>query len=80
MDLKPSLRLLFFGKAAELIGSHELNCPYFNTINELSAFLLESYPTLKSVGFVISVNRKIVSNAHLEPNDEVAILPPFSGG
>lgn len=80
MDQNPSLRLLFFGKVAELMGCHEFTCHYFSDTAQLTSFLLETYPDLKTVGFVISVNRKVVTGANLKPTDEVALLPPFSGG
>jgi molybdopterin converting factor small subunit len=80
MNQNPTLRLLFFGKSAEITGCHERTCNYCSQLVQLQTFLFETYPQLKSVGFVIAVNRKIVTTANLQPNDEIAILPPFSGG
>jgi molybdopterin converting factor small subunit len=80
MNQNQTLRLLFFGKSAEITGCHEQACNYFNQLEELHSYLLEQYPQLESLGFVMSVNRKIVKTAQLQPNDEIAILPPFSGG
>ena len=80
MSQNQTLRLLFFGKSAEITGCHEQECNYFNQLEQVHSFLLETYPELESLGFVMSVNRKIVNTAQLHPNDEIAILPPFSGG
>ncbi|MFM1792584.1 MAG: hypothetical protein RLZZ252_938 [Bacteroidota bacterium] len=80
MNQNQTLRLLFFGKSAEITGCHELVCNYFYQLEELHSYLLLQYPQLKSLGFVMSVNRKIVKTALLQANDEIAILPPFSGG
>jgi molybdopterin converting factor small subunit len=49
--------------------------------DHLRALLLEKYPQLEGVEFVFAVNRQIVhQNTWLGQNDEIALLPPFSGG
>jgi molybdopterin synthase sulfur carrier subunit len=48
---------------------------------ELEALLFTKYPSLKHCRFRIAVNQQIQDeNYTLKPGDEVALLPPFSGG
>ncbi|MBL0340354.1 MAG: MoaD/ThiS family protein [Bacteroidetes bacterium] len=54
------------------------NC---ETKSELKLFLSEAYPGIEKISFAISVNRIInPANELLTDGDEVALLPPFSGG
>ena len=51
------------------------------SIKELVSIILTRYPSIKNIK--ISVNYRIVdsnSNSILKNNDEVALLPPISGG
>ncbi|WP_339609426.1 MoaD/ThiS family protein [uncultured Planktosalinus sp.] len=43
--------------------------------------LQQQYPALVELTFSIAVNKKIIQQKTLlNPEDEVALLPPFSGG
>ena len=51
------------------------------SVKELVSIILTRYPSIKNIK--ISVNYRIVdsnSNSILKNNDEVALLPPISGG
>lgn len=52
------------------------------SVLELHNWLLTTWPALKEATFVVSVNRKIVNDlSHpIHESDEIALLPPFSGG
>ena len=51
------------------------------TINELRDKLNAQHPGLSDFKFVIAVNREIVhDNIRLNGDEELALLPPFSGG
>jgi len=54
------------------------------SIKELISIILTRYPNIKNIKNIkISVNYRIVnsnSNSILQNNDEVALLPPISGG
>ncbi len=73
-----------FGMARDIIGKPELIIENENkmTVEELKKNLTEMYPELASIGsFGIAVNREYVSgNIIIDKNDEVAIIPPVSGG
>ncbi len=75
------MRLKFFGQLAEITGKTELSIsPEENTeavINKMK----QQFPKLKEQTFQIAVNRIIAKdNQQLEPDSEIAFLPPFAGG
>jgi len=70
-----------FGVVAEKTGTGNLTIPFVDNTDELYFLLLEKHPQLDGVKFAIAVNRQIVhQSTSLNQNDEVALLPPFSGG
>lgn len=70
-----------FGVVAEKTGTGNMTISFVDQTDHLRALLLEKYPQLKGVEFVFAVNRQIVhQNTWLAQNDEIALLPPFSGG
>ena len=54
------------------------------SIKDLVSIILTRYPNIKNIKNIkISVNYRVVnsnSNSILKNNDEVALLPPISGG
>jgi len=71
-----------FGMVAEKIGSTELileNMP--QDTQQLMHVLFTQFPQLEGVKFAIAVDRKIVHGMiTISPGQEIALLPPFSGG
>ncbi len=50
-------------------------------LNQLKQKLFDRYPALTDLPLIFSVNHKICSdNILFQPNAEVGIMPPFSGG
>lgn len=73
--------VLSFGRVRDVLGDEPLLIPVQKSTEALVAVLHERYPDLKTVPYRISVNRKLISEPiPLNPGDEVALLPPFSGG
>lgn len=76
-----TIELLCFGQLAEQLGWTQRPMPCPDNTDALRAQLLEQFPQLKSMRFTISVNRTIAhNNTPLRPGDQVALMPPFSGG
>ncbi len=70
-----------FGVVAEKTGTGNLTIPFVDDTDKLFSLLLEKHPQLEGVKFAVAVNRLIVhKNTLLYQNDEIALLPPFSGG
>ena len=52
-----------------------------NSIQSLQSHLEKLYPEIKNNTYSFALNQKITNqNATLQNQDEIALLPPFSGG
>jgi molybdopterin synthase sulfur carrier subunit len=77
----PMLKVRLFGNLCDLAGQTEINLPVCSDMVTLKETLYLTFPHLKQATFAIAVNRKIVSgNQSIHTGDEIALLPPFSGG
>lgn len=75
------MKVLFFSSIAEITGLRELDMPVANSVGELKTLLETKYPAIKDIRYAVAVNRTIVNDGiSLHESDEVALLPPFSGG
>jgi len=75
------INILVFGILTDIIGTNKLEFEDIESVSILKEKLFIEYPKLKAQNFKISVNKKfIVDDLKLYNNDEVALLPPFSGG
>jgi len=78
------IKVLFFASARDLTGQNSLSLdfPEMTTAN-LVLYLSEQYPNfdIESNQIAIAVNQKYISSpVELQDGDEVAFLPPISGG
>jgi len=81
MTTDSTINLLAFGIVAEKAGSSRLSISGVTDTEQLLEALFQQHPALRELRFAIAVNRKIVhANTPLQPDSEVALLPPFSGG
>ena len=75
-----SIRIILFGQLADIAG----NSVFVNDVTDtdgLISVLHKTYPALAESKYVIAVNKEVItSNTLLNENNEVALLPPFSGG
>lgn len=75
------IRLMCFGMLEEITGFKERQLIGKQDTDQLRIWLNDEFPVLQKIDFVISVNRKLINqNTVLKNEDEVALLPPFSGG
>ena len=78
------IKIRNFGIAREICGgpSTELDFPENGTAGELKARLGEVFPRLAGLGsFFVAVNEEYAEAATvIFENDEIAIIPPVSGG
>jgi molybdopterin converting factor subunit 1 len=79
------LDVLFFGRLKDAIGhaQESIEIPSDSDIEDLFAHYVARYPTLAEHRSAIAVsrNREFAAwTTPLEPGDEVAFLPPVSGG
>jgi molybdopterin synthase sulfur carrier subunit len=75
------ISVLLFGQLTEIVGKSKLTFSDISTTDELSDYLKRNFPTLDGMVFSIAVNKSVIQeNTLLKSGDEVALLPPFSGG
>ncbi len=75
------MKILVFAALAEVTGKKEIEVNDIHSVNELKEFLWKNYPVLMAMNFSIAINKILVQGeAVIKDQDEVALLPPFSGG
>jgi len=81
------VKLQFFAKARELVGhsSTTASLPLSISYQDLLTTLNDTFPPLVKLGgaFVLSLNEEFLpeeSEVRLKQGDELAVIPPLSGG
>ena len=75
------MKVLFFASLAELTGKSELEISGVNSIADLRTAFEKQFRGMESMKYAVAVNNKIVNGDQLlNDTDEIAFLPPFSGG
>lgn len=70
-----------FGMVAEKAACSVLELSFEGDTDQLEHWLQSRYPQLKGIKYALAVNRKIIRHKTLlQDTDEIALLPPFSGG
>ena len=84
------MTILLFGITKDIVGSPTLSVPTSNisgkkapnTVKELKAYLGKSYPELNKLSsLAIAVNNSYAEDdTIIDSYDEIALIPPVSGG
>ena len=78
------INILTFGIAREICGgaSIQVELKEHATAGELKQHLTEQFPRLAALAsFLVAVNEEFAeTDTRIQPGDEVAIIPPVSGG
>ena len=78
------IKVLLFGAAADRAGTRETQVPLGETtLDELWSLLAERHPDLSPMRATLAfaVNGEYArGDVRVSPGDEVAVLPPVSGG
>ena len=76
-----TIKATLFGVLADYAQSSEIEISDVSTTKELLQKVNNKYPSFKRVNYKISVNHSLVSgDLKISPGDDIALLPPFSGG
>jgi len=80
-----NLKIKLFAILRDAVGEAEITIvvPSGVTVSYLETEILKKYPQLKSSSnkFVTSINYKVTNgNTIINSSDEIALLPPVSGG
>ena len=77
------ITIKYFGMLSEITNKNTetLKVPDNYNTEDINKLLLQTYPTIGDISYTIAVNQKVIQKIYtLSPNDEIALLPPFSGG
>ncbi len=79
------MKVLFFGISKDIVGKSEMEISDFTkkpTVNDLKKYLKVEFPEFsKLTSFAVAVNSEYAKDdVSLERNDEIAVIPPVSGG
>jgi molybdopterin converting factor subunit 1 len=77
------LKLKIFGAARDIMGGREIEIEINGqTVGELRQTLFNQYPSLKQLNsLLLAVNQKYASDeTFIHESDEIAVIPPVSGG
>ncbi len=75
------IRLKAFGMLAEKLGVDSLEIENPGSSDALRRLLLQQFPALQSLTFRMAVDRKLIqAETDISAGQEIALLPPFSGG
>ncbi|MEX0289611.1 MAG: MoaD/ThiS family protein [Flavobacteriaceae bacterium] len=81
------MTILLFGITKDIVGSPSLSLPLssankLKTVGELKAYLGTTYPGLKTLSsLAVAVNNSYAKDSvKIDNFDEIALIPPVSGG
>ncbi len=78
------LNILLFGITKEIVGQQKLSfeMPAQSSVSHLLKSLKQTYPDLESLdAMLVAVNNEYSAQDQLlQESDEIAIIPPVSGG
>jgi len=83
--VKQSLSIKLFASLKQVMTSDEIKINIDNeiTVLQMKEIIFETFPNLKksNIPFFVAVNHKYVTDSDvIATNDEVALIPPVSGG
>ena len=76
-----NIKVLFFGALSEVAGQQEEVFAVSGKLDELLNLVKKKYPDIAGMNFSAAINQEINGAKNtLSDGDEVALLPPFTGG
>ncbi len=83
--VKQSVSIKLFASLRQAMNSDEIKIDLDNeiTILQMKMILFENFPNLEksNIPFYVAVNHKYVTDSDvITTNDEIALIPPVSGG
>ncbi len=75
------VHLTLFGQLADITGKTEMILHDIPDTETLIKTLNEMYPSMANVKYAMALNKKVIKeNTSLSGDNNIALLPPFSGG
>lgn len=79
------MKILLFGITKDIVGSGFIDIEDnsdIHTVSELKDWFMQRYPKMKGLGsLAVAVNNEFAGdNESIHSSDELALIPPVSGG
>lgn len=76
------MRILLFGIAKDIAGAPVITVDGITSVVALKTWLYTKYPSLEQLRSLMIAVNKVYANDEdvLQPEDEIAVIPPVSGG
>lgn len=75
------INIILFGQLVDIAGVNHITLEDIVDTDRLQAVLQGTYPQLINSKYVVAVDKNIINENTILPNNcIVALLPPFSGG
>lgn len=76
------MRILLFGIAKDIAGAPVITAEGVTSVAALRTWLYTKYPQLEHLRSLMIAVNKVYANDEdaLQPGDEIAVIPPVSGG
>ncbi len=75
-----AVKIQLFGQLKQIAGAAELTTDAADT-DELAREMVNRFPVLKKLPYLIAVDRNVIQgNTSIKAGQELALLPPYSGG
>jgi len=83
--VKQTLPIKLFASLKQAMNSDEIKIDIDNeiTVSDMKKIIFETFPSLKklNIPFFVAVNHKYATDSDvIDTTDEVALIPPVSGG
>jgi sulfur-carrier protein len=76
-----AIKVYLFGKLKELAGHSEVLLEGISDTDQLTTAINNKFPKTKGIPCLIAVDRHIIhSNTLVKEGQELALMPPYSGG
>lgn len=84
-----NVKILFYGVLRDIMGKKQILFDVSGlenkTVSDIMKVLIDRFPSLKEKKFEIALNREVIRKedyklCKVKDGDEIALLPPFSGG
>ncbi len=78
------IKIKIFGYLSDYIDNSCIAIKFPSTLKEFDEYLKNKYPILRNVTYSYAINKKLVTDINndiiINVDDEIGLLPPFSGG
>jgi molybdopterin synthase sulfur carrier subunit len=79
--METKLNIMVFGQLEDITGCSVVTVENVPNTDLLLEKLYAQYPLLKGKNFLIALDKKIITKkAEIGGKEDIALLPPFSGG